>query len=42
METIVHPVGSLPSSDHSAEGMMLREDVVQAILARLARGEGGR
>ncbi len=40
METIVHPVGSLPRSDRSAEGMMLREDVVQAILARLARGEG--
>ncbi len=40
METIVRSIGSLPSSDHSVEGVMLREDVVQAILARLARGEG--
>lgn len=40
MEEIVHPVGSLPSPDHSAEVMMLQEDVVHAILARLARGEG--
>ncbi len=40
MEAIVHPVGSLPRLDDSAEGIMLREDMVQAILARLARGEG--
>jgi hypothetical protein len=34
MEAIVHPVGSLPSPDHSAEVMMLREDVGPALAAR--------
>jgi transposase len=39
MEIHDAPVGSPPRLD-SAEGLMLREDIVQAILARLARGEG--
>lgn len=39
MEIHEGPVGLPPRFD-SAEGLMLREDIVQAILARLARGEG--
>lgn len=40
MEAISRSIGSLPTPEDSAEGPVLREDVVQAILARLARGEG--
>lgn len=40
MEEISRSIASLPRPEDSAEGPVLREDVVQAILARLARGEG--
>ena len=39
-DTPNHPVGSPPCDRHREEELMLREDVVQEVLARLARGEG--
>ena len=39
-ETISSAVGSPPCDHHRSEELMLREDTVQEILARLARGEG--
>lgn len=39
-ETTMHSVGSSPGITHSGEEPMLREDTVQEVLARLARGEG--
>jgi len=39
-ETSQSSVGSLPCDHHRSEEPMLREDTVQEILARLARGEG--
>ncbi len=39
-ETTIHPVGSAPCEAHRGEEPMLREDTVQEMLARLARGEG--
>lgn len=39
-ETTIHPVGSAPCDAPRSEEPMLREDTVQEMLARLARGEG--
>lgn len=39
-ETISSPVGFTPCDHHKSEESMLREDMVQEMLARLARGEG--
>jgi len=39
-ETLSSPVGSPPCDHHRSEELMLREDTVQEMLARLARGEG--
>ncbi len=38
--TTTDPVGSAPCHHHRSEEPMLREDTVQEMLARLARGEG--
>lgn len=38
-ETTNSPVGSTPCDHHRSEELMLREDPVQELLARLARGE---
>ncbi len=38
--TTTNPVGSAPCDHHRSEEPMLREDTVQEMLARLARGEG--
>jgi len=38
-ETHRNPVGSDPCEPHRSEEPMLREDTVQEVLARLARGE---
>ena len=39
-ETISSAVGSPPCDHHRSEELMVREDTVQEMLARLARGEG--
>jgi len=39
-ETTLYPVGSAPCGQPRGEEPMLREDTVQELLARLARGEG--
>lgn len=41
-ETTTDRVGSTPCDHHRSEELMLREDTVQEMLARLARGEGGK
>ncbi|MGQ0811278.1 MAG: hypothetical protein ACT4OO_08645 [Nitrospiraceae bacterium] len=38
-ETTSAPAGSMPCDHHRSEELMLREDTVQEMLARLARGE---
>jgi len=38
-ETRRNPVGFEPCAPHRSEEPMLREDMVQEVLARLARGE---
>lgn len=39
-DTPNYPVGSAPCDAYREEELMLRKDVVQEVLARLARGEG--